>query len=66
MTVGLILRNVYYSMSPGREVEHCLLSECCTYRYDLMTWCVINLKDNINIAFIFLKIKNAALTRLPV
>ena len=31
-----------------------------------MTWCVINLKDNINIAFIFLKIKNAALTRLPV
>jgi len=30
MTVGLILRNTYYSMSPGREVDHCLPSECRT------------------------------------
>jgi len=24
MTIGLVLRNAYYSMSPGRELDHCL------------------------------------------
>jgi len=49
MTVGLIIRNAYYAMSPGREVDHCLPSEFCTYPYDLMTWCIIKLRDNMNI-----------------